>query len=111
MNNIATSIHRPGGRLLSCLLGVCLVLAAVPALAECCADRCHADAPAEVDHCDCSLAGMEPPRDLMPLATDPDDAEADAHTLDLPSSTPTPPATPSSLVPPGLPDRSTVLLI
>jgi len=103
-------------RLLAGLLVACMTLAAVPALAHCCADRCHDAEPpaAEADHCDCELSGVEPPVDLLPLANDSDDLLAVIETVPSPADVKPPTRIESGLsptTPDPAPDRTTVLLI
>lgn len=102
-------------RLLAGALLVCLTLGAVPALAHCCADRCHdAEPPTLTDDCECSLQGVEPPMDALPLATEPDALIVDAGPAVAPNLTAPPDRSEAPAPPPVTfrrPDPSVVLLI
>ncbi len=109
-------LDTPWRRLLAGVLVLCMTLAAVPALAHCCADRCHDAEPvaAATDDCDCSLSGVEPPVDLLSVAPDKspelicaavpvfthDDATAVHRASELDVAAPR-----------GAPDRTVILLI
>ena len=104
-----------GRRLLAGALLACLAMGAVPALAHCCADRCHdAEPPLITDDCHCTLRGVEPPVDALPLSTEPDAILAEPGRLVLPHLSPPPErlevlaGAPAPLPAPG---RTVVLLI
>lgn len=110
------SQHRPWRHLVAGLLLACLTLAAVPALAYCCADRCHDAEPvsATPGHCDCSLSGVEPPVDALLVASDPLDAVVCTSRLAIPTdetATETREPGPDDAAPDPAPDRTVVLLI
>ncbi|MEZ4387179.1 MAG: hypothetical protein R3D98_06300 [Candidatus Krumholzibacteriia bacterium] len=103
-------------RLLVVVLLACLSQIAVPGLAHCCADRCHDAVPASehADHCDCTLRGVEPPVDVLPLVHAPDTCAVEACPVAVPCGEPEPPRviarTDAGAACSG-PDRTTVLRI
>ncbi len=113
---IANQLSTPWRRLLAGVLVVCLTLAAVPALAHCCADRCHDAEPvtAETDDCDCTLSGVEPPVDALSFV--PDSATdlvciSGRVLVDDDAPRACRDAAPDAAAPRGAPDRTVVLLI
>jgi hypothetical protein len=116
MRNAVSTLDPLPCRILGGLLVVCLTLAAVPALAHCCADRCHdaAPAPAPADHCDCELSGVEPPEGALLLTTDTSPDLLWVQAAPTPED-PAPPSrreiAPDDSAPRPAPDRTTVLLI
>jgi hypothetical protein len=116
MSNIALDFTALRARpLLAGALLLCLTLGAVPALAHCCADRCHDAEPlALTGDCDCSLQGVEPPMDALPLATEPDAALVDAGPAVAPALIAPPSRSEAPASPPlthRRPDPTVVLLI
>jgi hypothetical protein len=110
---IPRPLHR---RLLAAALLLCVALGAVPALAHCCADRCHDAEPpvTRLAHCDCSLSGVEPPLDALPQLPAMPVATVDAAPLTLPPaaiSDECPQSVPGSPAGACVPDRTTVLRI
>jgi len=113
---IGNQLPAPWHRLLAGVLVACMTLAAVPALAHCCADRCHDAEPvaAETDDCDCTLSGVEPPTDALAFAPDnPTDQVGTSERNVVVDDAPRAGCddVPDAAAPRGAPDRTTVLLI